>query len=210
MKIEYLHINKCAGTSILDWFKLNNITCRYQNSDHTHKTIENFSNDKIYLTTVRNPYNRCVSHYNQWTKLNWIDTNIYPNVNIFIEQFDFCYKEKNTKKLLKKEIFNKYNNLHIYNDTIGVKMIYPCSWWIKDFSKYKIFKFEQIKEIENFFIHEKNIKIKHNLHTDFRNPKTVTEGKDSYIDRLNKTSIKIINRLFNDDFKKFNYKKINK
>jgi hypothetical protein len=68
-KIEFIHIGKCAGTTIVNTFKLNEI--------HLKKPI--FSNDTYYVIWLRNPIDRFVSAFYFVYHILNLDTS---NVNI--------------------------------------------------------------------------------------------------------------------------------
>tara|TARA_Y100001972_G_scaffold129253_1_gene195737 strand:+ start:3970 stop:4575 length:606 start_codon:yes stop_codon:yes gene_type:complete len=198
-KYHYIHINKCAGTSIHRWFR-NNLIPVWECNSGDHLIIKNYENDVTYITSVRNPYNRIVSHYKQWVINEWTDI---KDVNKFIQCFPECYKNNSTETLLKSNTYDFWKNAD--NSPIGIRMIKPCMYWIKDTGIVKWFKFEELGYLQNYFINQ-GFTVS-NIH-EVRVKKTITEGKKSYIDLLDSKSIQIINEYFKEDFEFFNYKMI--
>lgn len=197
----YLHINKCAGTSIHSYFKKNGIQM-YNCAPGDHKIIEDFEEDVLYLTMVRNPYNRIVSHFNQWVSAGWIQG---YDLNTFVSKLRECYADNSTKKILAGTPLNRWGQLPNSTSPVSIKFIKPCRYWIRDMSRFKVFKFEELQAVDDFFTERGHI-VKHNMQG-VKEEKTITEGLPSYIDRLTDDSIRIINELFAEDFENFNYKK---
>ena len=195
-----MHINKCAGTSAHSFFKANNIGVHNCNAGD-HHIVKQFENDVKYLTTVRNPYNRVVSHFNQWVKNGWMQD---IDLNTFVSKLGECYEDNSPKKILTPAAFNRWSNLGT-ESPVSIKFLKPCSYWIQDSNRFKIFKFENISEM-NYFFSETGYKIKKKIE-EVKEQSTITDGLPSYIDKLNDDSIKIINELFAEDFQNFNYEK---
>ena len=85
------------------------------------------------------------------------------------------------------------------------EFLQPCTEWIRDFDKVKIFKTEELDELLEFFRqHFKGKKADNKLDVD---RSTKTKGLKSYKDLYNEKSRSIIKRVFDDDFKNFGYEK---
>ena len=85
------------------------------------------------------------------------------------------------------------------------EFIRPCTEWIRDFDKVKIFKTEELDELLEFFRqHFKGKKADNNLGV---SKSTKTKGLKSYKDLYNEKSKSIIKQVFDDDFKNFGYEK---
>ena len=210
MKLKYIHINKTAGSSFHMYAKENNISlydCKVgdheifnKNGDYS-KIIEN---DVMYISTVRNPYTRTLSNWLQWIKLDYLNNETSSNFNIYINRLIICFDNNTTIPLL-----NKKSSLWAGKENMAeLRFIKPCTYWIKDLlelSNFKWFKFENLKEYDNFF--EKNgIKIlKKYENVIFK--ETVTMSKNIQQDLLTKKNIEIINNLYIDDFINFDYKR---
>ena len=85
------------------------------------------------------------------------------------------------------------------------EFIRPCTEWIRDFDKVKIFKTEELDELLEFF--RQHFKGKHANSNLGVNKTTKTKGLKSYRDLYNEKSRSIIKRVFDDDFKNFGYEK---
>lgn len=202
-KFRYMHINKCAGTSFYKWMQENNIS---PTSGHhgDHQIELNFLPQITNTTTVRNPYDRIKSHYNNWTRDGWLKENL--QFGQFIQELPRCYENNSCKTLIKDEYVDRWAYIPDFRSPIGIRFIKPCSYWIKYIDKFKIFYFENLGEIDSFF-RDKGFEIKNGISNVIAG-KTTTERKKSYIEDYTKNEIKIINDLFHDDFVNFNYKKV--
>ena len=198
-----IHINKTAGTSVVKWLLHLVDTGNKQhltgkggaNSSHRIIEIEEFTNKHFYFTIVRNPYDRLASHYFHWESQGkhrnqrwWRDD--VNDLNDFVQK---AYK--NIELVVKKEYLHKHQP----------EFIRPCTEWIRDFDKVKIFKTEELDELLKFFRqHFKGKKADAKLGV---NRLTKTKGLKSYRDLYNEKSRSIIKRVFDDDFKNFGYEK---
>ena len=194
--IRMMHINKTAGTSVINWIlawsgiKLTTLIGDKSESHHTtnssHIIKKDFSKRDFYFTIVRNPYNRLASHYFQWQKYKWWKKQIR-------DLDDFVSK---AYKLPIEELTEKVNRHQ-------PEFILPCTAWITDFSKFKIFKTENLDEMYEFFTKHCG-SLDHKIG---RDSTTKTKGLESYKDLYNEESLKIIQRVFHDDFENFGYEK---
>ena len=197
-----IHINKTAGTSVLDWLLSIGVAGSKQNiagkgsANSSHRIIEEFDNKHFYFTIVRNPYDRLASHYFHWEsqgkgrKERWWRDDV-KDLDDFVQKA-YEYPPK---------LFIKEKYLHKHQP----EFIQPCTEWIRDFDKVKIFKTEELDELLEFFRqHFKGKKADAKLGV---NRLTKTKGLKSYKDLYNEKSRSIIKRVFDDDFKNFGYEK---
>ena len=200
--IRMIHINKTAGTSVLDWLLSIGVAGSKQNiagkgsANSSHRIIEEFDNKHFYFTIVRNPYDRLASHYFHWEsqgnhrKDRWWRDDV-------MDLDDFVQKayEYPPKFFIKEKYIHKHQP----------EFIRPCTEWIRDFDKVKIFKTEELDELLEFFRqHFKGKKADNNLGV---SKSTKTKGLKSYRDLYNEKSKSIIKQVFDDDFKNFGYEK---
>lgn len=176
MNFQFMHINKTAGQSVVEWFELNNI--RINDFENKYKT---FDKNKFYFTIVRNPYDRVASQFFHWRdNLKRIKPNI--TLNEYIENF-----EDSSQWLINghhPKFYKRYNE--------------PCSDWILS-EQYKVFKFEEMDIFKSYFI--ENFGFKDNFPH-----KNKSKAAKSYVEQYNSDSIVKINKIFENDFEKFNYK----
>ena len=197
-----IHINKTAGTSVLDWLLSIGVAGSKQNiagkgsANSSHRIIEEFTNKHFYFTIVRNPYDRLASHYFHWEsqgkgrKERWWRDDV-KDLDDFVQKA-YEYPPK---------LFIKEKYLHKHQP----EFIRPCTEWILDFDKVKIFKTEELDELLEFFRqHFKGKKADNNLGV---SKSTKTKGLKSYKDLYNEKSRSIIKQVFDDDFKNFGYEK---
>ena len=198
-----IHINKTAGTSVVKWLlhlvdtgnKVHITGKGEANSSHRIIEIEEFTNKHFYFTVVRNPYDRLASHYFHWESQGkgrrerwWRDD--VKDLNDFVQK---AYE--NIELVIDKKHIHKHQP----------EFIRPCTEWILDFDKVKIFKTEELDELLEFFRQyfkgeKANKKLGVSKHTK-------TKGLKSYKDLYNEKSRSIIKRVFDDDFKNFGYEK---
>ena len=99
------------------------------------------------------------------------------------------------------KLFIKEKYLHKHQP----EFIQPCTEWIRDFDKVKIFKTEELDKLLEFF--RQHFKGKHADAKLGVSKHTKTKGLKSYKDLYNEKSRSIIKRVFDDDFKNFGYEK---
>ena len=199
--IKMIHINKTAGTSVVKWLlhlmdtgNKVHITGKGE-ANSSHRIIEEFTNKHFYFTIVRNPYDRLASHYFHWESQGkhrnqrwWKDD--VKDLDDFVQK---AYE--NIELVIDKKHIHKHQP----------EFIRPCTEWIRDFDKVKIFKTEELDELLEFFRqHFKGKKANSDLDVD---RSTKTKGLKSYKDLYNEKSRSIIKRVFDDDFKNFGYEK---
>ena len=192
-----IHINKTAGTSVVKWLlhlmdtgNKVHITGKGE-ANSSHRIIEKLTNKHFYFTIVRNPYDRLASHYFQWEKHGWWRDDV-KDLNDFVQK---AYQHIGGVLVIKERYLHKHQP----------EFLQPCTEWIRDFDKVKIFKTEELDELLKFFRqHFKGKKADNKLDVD---RSTKTKGLKSYKDLYNEKSRSIIKRVFDDDFKNFGYEK---
>jgi len=189
--LKFIHITKTGGTSIENVGKQNNILWGMYHKEYRW-WHEPFKNKPEYLkrkynwfTVVRNPYTRIVSEfYCKWgTKI------------------------KNDKKSINKLEFNQIIKHHIVNRNnlnrkIGQYGHYKEQYLYLD-KKYNIhiLKFENLSYDFDNLMKKYSLNIKLDIH-DNKNNKIHT------VSSLSPEVIKIINSVYDKDFKMFGYKKL--
>lgn len=177
-KICFMHINKTAGKSIVKWLHDNG-----HKVDDFQDVYNTFNNNNFYFTVVRNPYDRIASQFFHWRdNLKRIDSKI--TLDFYVENI----------RQPEKWLLNG-NHPWFYS-----RLNQSCKSWIKS-DIIKVFKFENLKEMENYFF----------VNFGFTCPLphiNKTKNLKSYSHFYNKNSIKIINDLLKDDFETFNYNRI--
>ena len=197
-----MHINKTAGTSVVKWLNGNGIIRdahrhnRDKKTNSTHRLIKDFNDDTFYFTIVRNPYDRFASHYFQWCAENndyWIKDIIDGGLNNYIHKLE----SGKYKEIIKKDSYWRFQEGYVK----------PCSYWIKDFDRFKIFKTEKLKEMEIYFWDEFNNgkQYKHGIGKE--NTNKVVKNIQSYKHLYDDKSIEIIQDICKDDFDNFGYEK---
>jgi len=94
-----------------------------------------------------------------------------------------------------------------YRDLI---FLLPCSEWIRDPQRFKIFKKEKLHLLEKFFTSgelKPNIKKHVPLTKDLRNENTRTKQLDSYKHLFSEESIEFIKKAYHNDFEIYRYQK---
>ena len=201
--IKMIHINKTAGTSVVKWLlhlmdtgNKVHITGKGE-ANSSHRIIEEFDNKHFYFTIVRNPYDRLASHYFHWESQGkhrnqrwWKDD--VKDLDDFVQK---AYQHIGGVLVIKEKHLHKHQP----------EFLQPCTEWIRDFDKVKVFKTEELDELLKFFRqHFKGKKANSDLDVD---RSTKTKGLKSYKDLYNEKSRSIIKRVFDDDFKNFGYEK---
>ena len=171
----FIHIPKTGGTSINNTFKKNNLKTWNTVKDYGHdplyilKNNNIINNDTFIFSIVRNPYTRAFSY--------WKHFNINNATNFSFIEF----------------LSTIENKIH-FNQTPWT--IYDQTFFLydKEINITKLYKFENLKEIEKDF----NITLSHDRKGNYINMK----------DYFNINIISKINTLYNRDFINFEYDKI--
>ena len=175
----FVHINKTAGSSILDYFdrKKLHLTVNEIRMIIGEKCYEN----AIKFCVVRNPYDRVKSLYFHRIKTGRLKLDVDINEWI-VDVFD------ETKLAIHR--------------TGKEKMFLPQSFWIsqdKAIAINEILRFENLNEDFSAFCLKYNLPKKTLPHANAsKRVKLILDNR----------SINLINQVFNDDFNQFGYKKI--
>lgn len=203
--VRMMHINKTAGTSVKNWIMawsgINLSTLIDDKSKSlpyasSHIIIKDFSDRDFYFTIVRNPYDRLASHYFQWESYGWWKKEI-KDLNDFVSKAYIFHPPEQNGRYIKDFITDPNSIRH------QPEFILPCSDWIADWDRFTIFKTENLDELHEFF-KKHGGPAKNDIG---RAKSTMTKGLKSYKDLYNEESLKIIQKIFHDDFENFGYEK---
>ena len=213
--LRFMHINKTAGTSVRWWFtKHMNLALRPSKNWDTHSAhviLENFSDPTFfYFTIVRNPYDRFASHFFQWKKLGYWKRDLFDN---HLSNFDMVNEYINLLSFMDME--NMIESVHFRH--VQIEFVKPCSYWIKDWDRFKIFKTEELDKLVKFFEDNWDEPVYTGKNKETLLPKpwpkvgrahdTVTKQLPSYKHLYNNKSLKIIQEICHDDFENFGYER---
>ena len=197
--LYFMHINKTAGMSVMRWFR----ECGYPPISEGHTIVEDFDPAIFYFTIVRNPYDRLASCFFQMNGKGAGDG--IPFLKPGVELNDFISTlgkdPRGVRELFEPRQLRHYDPGWMPYD--GFQMTQPCSYWIKDLSRFKIFKFEELHCIQEFFQNH-GFKFSKNL-KDVKEERSTTKQLSSYKHLYTKDNIKIIQKLCEDDFRFFGY-----
>ena len=178
-KIYFMHINKTAGKSIEEWFALNNTPIVGAKEDACQDVIRKFDRKGFYFTVVRNPYSRIVSQY-----LHWRDN--LQRLKEDVSFRDYILNLDNPSFFVQEEY------LHLYQKRFHM----PCDYWIRR-DVFRVFKFEKIHEVKNFFM--ESLGFKDNF------PHINTTSKVDVMSYFDADTLKVVNTLMKADFHRFRY-----
>lgn len=187
-ELKFIHITKCAGTTIENLGKPHNIKWgkyHFKEYGHHHKPFKNkpikLRKKYDWFMVVRNPYTRLVSEfYCRWGGYR-------GNHNKLTEkQFNNFIKNRVTLR-------NKNNRFHYLEQV---------KYYDKS-SKIHIIKFENLEEEFNALMEKYGLDIKMDRH-DNASKKERKFSVESFTPEV----IKLINRAYAKDFRKFGYELI--
>ena len=204
MRICFVHIPKCGGTSIRQAL----LHAGYYSGQHghrtdlQHKTLDTFCNFETYITQVRNPYERAVSQFNfmhrQYHRMDdFVKKEIYDrHIHLELNEWVKLLVDDGEEKFIKGE-----------PDVVGLQhpryCLKPQHWWI-GLGRTMIFKLED-QSIWNFF-YERGMDVQR-FHSRRSFP-VATNPVLKTRDDLTRESIDIINSRYEEDFRRFNYEQI--
>lgn len=197
-KLKFTHITKTSGTYIenlaksknLFWGKNDEIIKLYKKKTklkpYWHIPLNKFNNNiydknvKIF-TIVRNPYERVISEcLCKWGSKYSKSMNSIDDLNSYIK--------KQVSKTNNSDFLHfKPQYLYIYNND-GIKIV------------------DYILKFENIDIEFNNLMKKYNI--DLKYKKYENKNKKFNVKDISSENIKLINFVYNKDFKYFNYKKL--
>jgi hypothetical protein len=199
MILNFTHISKTAGSSIEDcafdkqvfWgrhdLELWKEMSKYSNLnviDPWHIPISFCQNDRLkhkilkkysFFTVVRNPYERCVSEF-------------------------FCKWNKKTKTNINEFIKTKLKEVEKLNFEYNAHFI-PQHFYVYDKNKQYV---DNVLYFENIETQFDNLMKKHKLNITL-NKKINTSIKNIYVKDLKLDTIKLIAKIYAEDFHKFGY-----
>ena len=194
-ELKFIHITKCAGSTIEELGKKNGILWGRHHKEygwwheffpHKHK---NLKNKYDWFMVVRNPYDRIISEF----YCNWGGAK--KNENFTNKEFNDFIKEKIVKRY-RHNFFPNYKKFKGNHYSEQFK-------YIENKSNIHIVHFENIKKEFDQLMKKYNINIKFDLHVNASTKKKKFSKKS-----LSPELINIINRVYHFDFVKFGYKKI--
>lgn len=149
-KLIFIHIPKCAGRSVMSFFnsaRPDHFTARYYEKEYSR-----FVEYKIF-SIVRNPYDRLVSiyHYVLQHRRNQFEPIIVNAGNGFKEWLITNYKHY--RPFNKKSAEGQWGS----DGLLGSPFFFsPQGRWLNSLNKIKIFKYENIGDVEVFLRNELN------------------------------------------------------
>lgn len=184
----FIHIPKTGGTSVSSSLSnriLQYRDHRYKNHDPLFLVEEKYNIKNLYkFAIVRDPYTRAVSLYKHFNRFN--------NLNYSFEQF---LKVVNSKgSLLLTDTLQSANHQYVIQNT--PMFMFTQNYFLTSFKDYtvdKIYKFENLQELEDDF----NLKLPHHNKGNYPNSLLKTLYNDK--------TIKIVNQIYKEDFERFGY-----
>lgn len=190
----FIHIPKNAGTTIENIFSMyNNPSSLWSGSElvlnegnfapqHLNYTLltkvypeVNFDS-MIKFTFVRNPYNRVISVFNWNLKYGW-----------YTPKFDKKFTNKEFNNFL-KEFVSKQDSSH----KLPQSFYFDCEY---DF----------VGRVENFKEDFTNFLTKYNIPIKYKGQHDNKTNSNQILNKLSLENIDLINKLYEEDFKRFNY-----
>ena len=196
-KLIFIHIPKTAGTSLAFYFDKNTedlIPDKYGVLKHDKiKVIKTkIQNHKEYkkFTIVRNPYDRMVSWY-FYLKNECLQSGL-PLEKAFPCNFIQWIKDPYGSLYAKQK-------LNIYKNGKDINMGYLDPQYTFLDKDVVVLKYENLNnDLNNFFKKEIKLPIKNSTNHEY------------YLNYYNKYALEIVYDIYKEDFKRFNYKRIEK
>ena len=206
---KFIHITKTAGTSIeefglkigINWGKYEKIFYgKYKKEGFWHTPLSYIDSDIInkynWFTIVRNPYDRIISEVNflvksKHLKFNKVDMNAY--LHNILSEIIINETKLNKEFIEKNDIMYAFHFIPMY--------FYTCydNNYDEIINNIKVLKFESLNKELNIFFKELGIEETFDIHEN-KNDEKIFEIYD-----LSIKNIKLINKIYNKDFKLFNY-----
>lgn len=189
LKCIFIHIPKCAGSSINNHLKLHSLGFSGHSPASSHSE---YIKDYFSFTFVRNPYDRVASAYKYFQGLRsghrWYQRNkIISDQAALMSFHEFVNHIPDFMELMQKEEGSFRSGLHFQ----------PFSYFLDDDIDY-------IGKFENIQLDYYNIRKALNL--DIRKlPTTNTSDNKNYKDLYNRHSRDTVYNLYKDDIIKFSY-----
>jgi hypothetical protein len=186
-QLKFIHITKCAGTTIENIGKKNKIKWGmfHKEYGHHHRPFRNkplkLHKKYDWFMVVRNPYTRLVSEfYCKWGG----------------------YKGKHDK--LNEQQFNNFikNRVKSRNENKILHYVEQIKYYVKS-PKIHIIKFENLEEEFNALMEKYGLDIKMDRHDNASKKK-----RKFSVESFSPEVIKLINKAYAKDFRKFGYEMI--
>lgn len=188
LKCIFVHIPKCAGSSINQELNLKSVGF----SGHSPMSYHSEHSDYLSFTFVRNPYDRIVSAYKYFRKLKkghrWYSRNsIISDAANQMNFKEFVYHIPDFMKLMKREEGSFESGIH--------------------FQPFYYFIDEPIKHIGRFEnIQRDFIKIRRSLDLPLKSlPKTNSTNNLNYRELYIEETKNLVYNIYQEDIKKYNY-----
>ena len=188
LKCIFVHIPKCAGSSINQELNLKSVGF----SGHSPMSYHSEYSDYLSFTFVRNPYDRIVSAYKYFRKLKkghrWYKRNsIISDAANQMNFKEFVYHIPDFMKLMKREEGSFESGIH--------------------FQPFYYFIDEPVKHIGRFEnIQRDFIKIRRSLDLPLKSlPKTNSTNNLNYRELYIEETKNLVYNIYQEDIKKYNY-----
>ena len=194
-KTIFIHIPKTAGTSISSYFNERQIRLRVQPGkhdtiNHIKQRFSNLYDSYSKFTVVRNPYDRMVSWY-FYLKNECLQSGL-PLEKAFPCNFIQWVKDPYGSLYAKQK-------LNIYKNGKDINMGYLDPQYTFLDKDVVVLKYENLNnDLNNFFKKEIKLPIKNSTNHEY------------YLNYYNKYALNVVYDIYKEDFKRFNYKKIEK
>lgn len=192
-KLIFIHIPKCAGTSIISFLNMEmqgHFTAHKYVCEQPPHPLFSTSN-YLKFTIVRNPWDRVVSSYEYAKMLNSYyhsENNLHPDFNLI---HNLTFEETLLKLKSNPELFKHPS-------------WFPQYHWVCDYENVvlvdKIFKLENLDDEFNSFL--KKYGYTETL------PKLNGSNRNQYTSYYNEQTISLVSDIYQNDIKIFNYKYI--
>ena len=213
--LKFIHIPKNAGTSIENAAEKHNIYWGFKEwTKKDHKKNENIFNNKNPWINVYNkkqpPKGLCFPWHRNYGELGpdflkkddktfCVVRNPYTKI---VSAYKYAYGNESSKKGLNEFIKNKLTNFEKNKFSNGCHILPQYKFTHEKIKCDNILKFENLEKEFDLLMKKNNLeklKLTNDNHT--------SKIKLSYKD-LDDESIKLINKVYDKDFKLFNYKKL--
>jgi hypothetical protein len=200
IKFIFMHIHKCAGTSLIEALESspNTICCASIPGDYPGRTGRNLIPssvwcDAIKFTCIRNPYARVASAYSMFVRsLRW--QQMFPTFNDFAQFLGYIRFE--THSVSGPIVIEQYRN------TID-NVIHHCTPYSN--SKYFIDEMDQIIRLEELENEIQLLKDEYGLILNLLPHRKQTGGGGDYRQLYSDESRRLIREIYAADFERFGY-----
>ena len=189
-KLIFIHIPKNAGTSIENLFGGDNTGFHHDDINVIKEKFPEKYNTYRKFTVIRNPYDRMVSWY-FYLKNECLQSGL-PLEKAFPCNFIQWVKDPYGSLYAKQK-------LNIYKNGKDINMGYLDPQYTFLDKDVVVLKYENLNnDLNNFFKKEIKLPIKNSTNHEY------------YLNYYNKYALNVVYDIYKEDFKRFNYKKIEK